>query len=82
MTLSRMCTSLISAYTASIRGSVLLVEKALLALVFMAYLQAFNDGNKRTGRVLANALLHARSSLPLSLRTVGEDDYRHAIVAF
>lgn len=31
--------------------------KALLALVFVPYLQAFEDGNKRTGRMLANAVL-------------------------
>lgn len=57
-------------------------EKALLALVFMAYLQSFNDGNKRTGRILANAILHAHGSFPLSLRAVDGDVYRFAILAF
>jgi Fic family protein len=32
-------------------------EKALIAFTYLCYLQPFNDGNKRTARILANAIL-------------------------
>lgn len=34
-----------------------LFEKSLLALVLLSYIQAFNDGNKRTARIISNAIL-------------------------
>lgn len=57
-------------------------EKALLAFTYVCYLQAFNDGNKRTGRILANAILYAYDSFPLSLRAVDAHTYKLAILAF
>ncbi len=57
-------------------------EKALLAFTYVCYLQPFNDGNKRTGRILANALLYAQDSFPLSLRAVSVNTYKLAILAF
>jgi Fic family protein len=42
--------------------------RALLALTLIPYLQAFEDGNKRTGRMLANALLISSISKGFSLR--------------
>ena len=42
--------------------------KALLALALLPYLQAFEDGNKRTGRMLANALLIHSIGRGFSLR--------------
>jgi len=57
-------------------------EKALLAFTYICYLQPFNDGNKRTGRILANALLYAHDSFPLSLRAVNVNTYKLAILAF
>lgn len=57
-------------------------EKALLAFTYICYLQPFNDGNKRTGRILANAVLYAHSSFPLSLRAVDVNTYKLAILAF
>ncbi|MCA9348040.1 Fic family protein [Candidatus Saccharibacteria bacterium] len=57
-------------------------EKALLAFTYICYLQPFNDGNKRTGRILANAILYAHDSFPLSLRAVDVNDYKLAILAF
>ncbi len=57
-------------------------EKALLAFTYVCYLQPFNDGNKRTGRILANAILHAHDSFPLSLRAVDVNTYKLAILAF
>jgi Fic family protein len=57
-------------------------EKALLAFTHICYLQAFNDGNKRTGRILANAILYAHGSFPLSLRAVDVNTYKLAILAY
>jgi fido (protein-threonine AMPylation protein) len=57
-------------------------EKALLAFTYICYLQAFNDGNKRTGRILANAILYAHDSFPLSLRAIDVSTYKLAILAF
>lgn len=57
-------------------------EKALLAFVYICYLQPFNDGNKRTARILANAILDAHTSFPLSLRAVSVTEYKLAILAF
>ena len=44
--------------------------KALLALALMPYLQTFEDGNKRTGRMLANAILISSISQGFSLRKI------------
>lgn len=57
-------------------------EKALLAFTYLCYLQPFNDGNKRTGRILANALLDAYDSFPLSLRAIDTTTYKLALIAF
>lgn len=56
--------------------------KALLALVEISYIQLFVDGNKRTGRLMANAILLAHKCAPLSYRSVEEEDYRKAILVF
>lgn len=57
-------------------------EKALLALLLIAYIQPFSDGNKRTSRLMANAVLIANGCCPLSFRTVEADDYRAALLLF
>jgi Fic family protein len=56
------------------------VEKAIVAGAFVAYLQPFTDGNKRTSRLLGNALLLANGYCPLSYRNVAEDNYKRAIL--
>ena len=57
-------------------------EKALLALVLISYIQPFTDGNKRTARIVSNALLIAHSYCPLSFRTVDSIDYKKAMLLF
>lgn len=57
-------------------------DKALLVLVMISYIQAFDDGNKRTARVLAIAVLLAHNLAPLSYRSVDEKIYRDAILCF
>ena len=57
-------------------------ERALLTLLLISYIQPFVDGNKRTSRLMANALLIAYGLCPLSFRTVDADDYRAALLLF
>lgn len=58
------------------------LEKALIALLFFAYIQPFEDGNKRTGRIICNALLISNKYCPISFRTVDPEDYRYATLLF
>ncbi len=57
-------------------------DKALTALVGISYLQPFVDGNKRTARLIANALLLTHKLAPLSYRNVDEILYRASLLAF
>jgi len=57
-------------------------DKALLALVGLSYIQPFEDGNKRTSRLMANAILLAYDLAPLSYRSVDEKNYRQAMLVF
>ena len=56
--------------------------KSLLAVLGVSYIQPFEDGNKRTGRLMANAMLFASDLAPLSYRSVDEDEYRQATIVF
>lgn len=56
------------------------IAKAFAASFMIAYIQPFNDGNKRTGRVLANATLIAYDLYPVSYREVKEIDYVEAML--
>lgn len=56
--------------------------KAFATLVFVSYIQPFADGNKRTARMLSNALLIANSYYPLSYRSVDEIEYKKALIIF
>jgi len=57
-------------------------EKALLALVLISYVHPFMDGNKRTSRIVSNALLMSQKHCPLSFRTVDSMEYKKAILLF
>ena len=57
-------------------------EKALLAVLLTSYIQPFEDGNKRTGRMLGNALLMAGGACPLSYRSVDAIEYKKAMLLF
>ena len=57
-------------------------EKALLILLLISYIQPFNDGNKRTARIVSNAILIAAGYCPLSFRTVDSIDYKKAMLLF
>lgn len=57
-------------------------EKALLVLVLLSYIQAFNDGNKRVARIVSNAILIANKYCPLSFRSVDSIYYKKAMLLF
>jgi len=57
-------------------------SKSLLALLGIAYIQPFEDGNKRTSRLAANAVLLANELAPLSYRSVDEVSYKEAMLVF
>jgi len=57
-------------------------EKALLALVLISYIQPFMDGNKRTARIISNAILIHGQFCPISFRTVDSIDYKKAMLLF
>lgn len=58
------------------------LTKSLLAALMIAYLQPFVDGNKRTSRTLANAILIAYDLYPLSYRDVDIVEYIKAMIVF
>lgn len=57
-------------------------EKAILLLVLISYIQPFVDGNKRTARIVSNAVLMFHKHCPISYRTVDSVDYKKAMILF
>ena len=57
-------------------------EKVFLSLILISYIQAFEDGNKRTARMVSNAILLAHNSIPLSYRIVDAKEYKKASLLF
>ena len=57
-------------------------EKALLILVLISYIQPFEDGNKRTARIVSNAVLMNHQYCPISFRTVDSVEYKKAMLLF
>ncbi|NTW31323.1 MAG: Fic family protein [Bacteroidetes bacterium] len=57
-------------------------EKALIILVLISYIQPFMDGNKRTARIVSNAILMNYKHCPISFRTVDSVDYKKAMLLF
>jgi hypothetical protein len=56
--------------------------KAFIILIMVAYIQPFEDGNKRTSRIIANATLHAHGKSMLSYRNVDTIEYKKAMILF
>jgi len=56
--------------------------KSLYTLVLLSYIQAFNDGNKRTARIISNAILLSKKYCPISFRTVDTLVYKKAMLVF
>ncbi|MCB0762283.1 MAG: Fic family protein [Flavobacteriales bacterium] len=57
-------------------------DKAFLLLLLLSYIQAFNDGNKRTARIVSNACLIHYHHCPISFRTVDSIQYKMALLIF
>jgi len=57
-------------------------EKALLSIALLSYIQAFGDGNKRTARIISNALLINYGYCPISFRTIDSVEYKKAMLIF
>lgn len=57
-------------------------EKSLLSVALISYIQPFEDGNKRTGRMISNSILIADGFCPLSYRSVGSLEYKKAMLLF
>ncbi len=57
-------------------------EKALLVLVLISYIQPFSDGNKRTARIISNAILMNRHYCPISFRTIDSIEYKKSMLIF
>ncbi|MBI4079364.1 MAG: Fic family protein [Candidatus Levybacteria bacterium] len=57
-------------------------EKALIVHFMIPYIQPYTDGNKRTARMLTNAILLAYDLYPLSYRSVDEDEFKKALILF
>lgn len=57
-------------------------EKGLLGVLGISYIQPFVDGNKRTSRLLSNAILLSSGYAPLSYRSVDDKFYKAATLVF
>lgn len=57
-------------------------EKALLVLILISYIQPFSDGNKRTARIISNAILMSYNYCPISFRTVDSVAYKKGMLIF
>lgn len=58
------------------------VEKALIFVAMLSYIQPFEDGNKRTSRMIGNAILLANDYIPVSFVGVNNLEYKKAIILF
>ena len=59
-----------------------LFAKAIILMAMIAYIQPFEDGNKRASRLMGNAILMANNICPLSYRNVDEVEYKKAVILF
>jgi len=57
-------------------------QKALSAIVLLSYIQPFVDGNKRTARLVGNAILSSQEACPLSYRSVDTVEYKKGMLLF
>ena len=57
-------------------------EKALLVLILISYIQPFVDGNKRTARIISNAILIYNNYCPISFRTVDSVEFKKVMLLF
>jgi len=58
------------------------IVKAFMTVLLVSYVQPFADGNKRTARILGDAILLSYDHCPLSYRSVDESAYKKAMILF
>ena len=56
--------------------------KTFILMLCISYIQPFDDGNKRTSRLVGNAVLLAYDICPISYRSVNEVEYKKAVIIF
>lgn len=69
-------------YCALINAKKNVFEKAILSILLISYIQPFEDGNKRTSRLVGNAVLMNQNSCPLSYRSISPAEYKKAVLLF
>ena len=57
------------------------LEKTISINLLIAYLQPFSDGNKRTSRMLGNAILLSNNCLPVSFIHTPQEEYINSILS-
>lgn len=65
-----------------INNAKLILEKSIMANLLVAFLQPFSDGNKRTSRMLGNAVLISYGLIPISFVNTAKEDYIKSILYF
>ncbi len=65
-----------------INGRDNIFEMAFLTLLLLSYIQPFKDGNKRTSRIVSNAILIHHGYCPLSFRTADSLGYKESMLLF
>jgi Fic family protein len=65
-----------------VNGQSSVFDNALLLLILISYIQPYADGNKRTARMLSNAVLLHGQSCPVSFRTTDSMDFKKAMLLF
>lgn len=58
------------------------LERALIISFMIPYIQPYNDGNKRTARMLVNAILLSGDYYPLSYRSINQEEFKKALILF
>lgn len=58
------------------------LNKAIMGNLLLAFLQPFADGNKRTSRMLGNAILVSHGLLPISFSHTPRDEYLKSVLYF
>jgi hypothetical protein len=56
------------------------IEQSFFILIFLPYLQAFEDVNKRTSRICCNIPLIKNNLLPLSFKNIKRENYVAALI--
>ena len=65
-----------------INDTINVFDKSFIAHFMIPYIQPYSNGNKRTARMLTNAIFLAYDLFPLSYRSINEDNFKKALILF